>query len=214
MSLKAKGLLSMMLSLPDDWNYSVSGLVKLSKDGKDSVMSALAELEEFGYLLRTRTTDSKGRFNGIEYDIYEHPQPPIPVADNPISDNEHEEKQNADKPQQLNTNQLNNLYYKILSESNIKEFGEILDHIQDLELQALFADYINMRESIKHPISKRGLNMLINRCARISNFDREIQKQLLETAIMNHWKNVYVPTDMNEGNRNTAEMRRFFFEED
>ena len=49
MSLKAKGLLSLMLSLPDDWNYSVSGLVKLSKDGKDSVMSALAELETFGY---------------------------------------------------------------------------------------------------------------------------------------------------------------------
>lgn len=47
MSLKAKGLLSLMLSLPDDWNYSISGLVKLSKDGKDGVMSALSELEEF-----------------------------------------------------------------------------------------------------------------------------------------------------------------------
>ena len=53
MSLKAKGLLSLMLSLPDDWNYSVSGLVTLSKDGKDSVMSALGELETFGYLERT-----------------------------------------------------------------------------------------------------------------------------------------------------------------
>ena len=51
MSLKAKGLLSLMLSLPDSWNYSVSGLVKLSKDGKDGVMSALSELEKFGYFL-------------------------------------------------------------------------------------------------------------------------------------------------------------------
>lgn len=62
MSLKAKGLLSLMLSLPDDWNYSISGLVTLSKDGKDSVMSALAELEKFGYLERKRVTNEKGQF--------------------------------------------------------------------------------------------------------------------------------------------------------
>jgi hypothetical protein len=79
MSLKAKGLLSLMLSLPDDWNYSISGLVTLSKDGKDSVMSALAELEKFGYLERQRITNSKGQFNGVEYNIYEQPQPKKPI---------------------------------------------------------------------------------------------------------------------------------------
>jgi hypothetical protein len=52
MSLKSKGLLSLMLSLPDTWDYSISGLATLSKDGKDSIMSALAELEKFGYLHR------------------------------------------------------------------------------------------------------------------------------------------------------------------
>lgn len=105
MSLKAKGLLSLMLSLPDDWNYSVSGLCKLSKDGKDSVMSALAELEKFGYLSRSRKVDDKGRFSGIEYDIYEAPQ-----MHNPVADNQKQEKQNAAKPPAgkrnlLNTNQ-------------------------------------------------------------------------------------------------------------
>ena len=53
MTLRAKGLLSLMLSLPDDWDYSIAGLCTLSKDGKDSVMNALLELEEFGYLVRT-----------------------------------------------------------------------------------------------------------------------------------------------------------------
>ena len=57
MSLKAKGLLSLMLSLPNDWDYSIAGLATLSKDGKDSVMSALKELEQFGYLTRTRLVD-------------------------------------------------------------------------------------------------------------------------------------------------------------
>lgn len=74
MTLKAKGLLSLMLSLPDDWNYSISGLVTLSKDGKDSVISALAELEEFGYLVRKQQFNEKGQFNGVEYHIYEQSQ--------------------------------------------------------------------------------------------------------------------------------------------
>lgn len=86
MSLKSKGLLSLMLSLPDDWNYSVSGLVTLSKDGKDSVMSALAELEKFGYLKRDRTINDKGQFSGIEYNIYEIPQTDFPISENPMSD--------------------------------------------------------------------------------------------------------------------------------
>ena len=103
MSLKAKGLLSLMLSLPDDWNYSISGLVSLSKDGKDSVMSALGELEEFGYLTRVRTTDSKGKFTGVEYNIYEQPQEKKPVAGK-----QNAGKTNEENPQLLNTNKLNN----------------------------------------------------------------------------------------------------------
>lgn len=99
MSLKAKGLLSLMLSLPDEWDYSVAGLCALSKDGKDSVMNALAELEEFGYLSRTRLTDDKGRFAGYDYDIYENPHTENPCAEKPYSGKPHTEN-----PQQLNTN--------------------------------------------------------------------------------------------------------------
>lgn len=99
MSLKAKGLLSMMLSLPDNWDYSINGLVALSKDGKDSVMNALTELEEFGYLIRSRVTDDKGRFAGYEYDIYEKPQTENPCAENPNTENP-----NSENPTQLNTN--------------------------------------------------------------------------------------------------------------
>ena len=102
MSLKAKGLLSLMLSLPEDWNYTISGLVKLSKDGKDGVMAALVELEKFGYLSRERTTNSKGQFSGIEYNIYEKPQRDLPIADKPILDNP-----NAENAKLLNTKELN-----------------------------------------------------------------------------------------------------------
>ena len=100
MGLKAKGLLSLMFSLPEDWDYSIAGLVTLSKDGKDSVMTALKELEHFGYLVRTRLTDELGRFNGYDYDIYEEPNPTIPKEETPYA-----EKPNMDNPPQLITNQ-------------------------------------------------------------------------------------------------------------
>lgn len=100
MSLKAKGLLSLMLSLPDDWDYSIAGLVTLSKDGKDSVMGALNELENFGYLVRTKLIDKNGRFAGYDYDIFEKPNMEKSNADEPYSG-----KPNTEKPTQLNTNQ-------------------------------------------------------------------------------------------------------------
>lgn len=200
MSLKAKGLLSLMLSLPDDWNYSISGLVTLSKDGKDSVMSALAELEKFGYLKRDRTTDSKGRFAGVEYNIYEEPQKDIPVADNQNSEKQNEDNQNSENPLQLNTNKIKDLNNKELKESNTKE-GELnrlaiedtLSEIKDYELKNLYIDYIEMRKGINSPLTKRGLEMLITRCERLSDFNTSIQKALLETAIINNWRNVYTP---------------------
>lgn len=207
MSLKSKGLLSLMLSLPDDWNYSVSGLVKLSKDGKDSVMSALAELEEFGYLNRERLTNSKGQFAGIEYNIYEQPQPKKPVADNPILDNEHADKPTEDNPPQLNTNQLITKSIKNLDVLNTykEEHDEILTTIDNVNLKNLYQDYINMREDIKAPLSPLGLEKLIKRNIRLTKGNVDIQKLLLEAAIINNWKNVYLP---NEAELSTAQALR------
>ena len=198
MSLKAKGLLSLMLSLPDTWNYSVSGLVTLSKDGKDGVMSALAELEKFGYLRRERLTNDKGQFSGIEYNIYEEPQKEIPIADNPISDFPNTQKPTAENATQSNTNQsitisINN----ITKEENkyTEELETILSTIGNGNLNILYRDYIQMRENIGAPLSPLGLEKLIKRNERLTRGDYNLQKVLLEAAIINNWKNVYLPNE-------------------
>lgn len=74
LSLKAVGLLSMMLSLPDDWEFTERGLMKLHTDGRDSIRSALKELENERYLIRKRLRDDKGKLTSTEYHIYETPQ--------------------------------------------------------------------------------------------------------------------------------------------
>lgn len=199
MSLKAKGLLSLMLSLPDDWNYSVSGLVRLSKDGKDGVMTALAELEKFGYLSRKQLLNDKGQFSGIEYNIYEQPQQENTITEKPISAKPISANTNAENPRQLNTNQLRTKKdNKDTDKSSTNAISEadmyaLLVEIDDIELAELYRSYVEWRSTTDAPLTKQGLEMLIKRCERLSEYKVSIQKAMVETALIQGWKNVFSP---------------------
>ena len=86
LSLKGKGLLSMLLSLPDTWNYSVRGLSSITPDGVDGVLTALKELERLGYLERNQQRESNGRMGRAEYVIYEMPRKK-PCSESPCTEN-------------------------------------------------------------------------------------------------------------------------------
>ena len=73
LSMKAKGLLSMMLSFSDDWDYSLNGLTAISKEGINAIRAMVHELEDNGYLTRRRLRNDKGQVTVTEYTIYEHP---------------------------------------------------------------------------------------------------------------------------------------------
>ena len=76
LSLKAKGLLSQMLSLPEKWDYTLQGLAYINREQIDAIRQTVHELERAGYIVRTRERDGQGRLCGAEYNIYEQPQPP------------------------------------------------------------------------------------------------------------------------------------------
>ena len=114
LSLKAKGLLSLMLSLPEDWDYTTKGLAKICKDGVDSICSTVNELEEHGYVIRERIRNAKGQLTDIQYTILEQPKPPQPgqgkpkqenpVLDSPVLGTPKQEEPEQGNPAQLNTN--------------------------------------------------------------------------------------------------------------
>ena len=85
LSLKAKGLLSVMLSLPIDWDYTLRGLAHISKESIDAIREGVRELEAAGYIIRSRSRNEKGQLAGADYVIYEHPQP---IAENPTQDSD------------------------------------------------------------------------------------------------------------------------------
>ena len=122
LTLKAKGLLSQMLSLPEDWDYTLAGLSHINREKIDAIREAVKELEKAGYIVRSRERDEKGRLRGADYVIYEQPQPrepeaatsgeqpPIldyPTLENPTLDNPTLEKPTQKKPTLENPTQLN-----------------------------------------------------------------------------------------------------------
>ena len=105
LSLKAKGLLSQMLSLPEDWDYTLAGLCYINRESKDAIRTAIRELEQAGYIRRRQTTDRGGKFAGNEYTIYERPQEPLPgepSSEKPSSGNPTTGKPLSEKPTQRN----------------------------------------------------------------------------------------------------------------
>ncbi len=133
LSLKAKGLLSLMLSLPENWDYTTKGLACICKEGIDSICSALNELEHNGYLTRRRLRDDKGRLGDIEYTIHEQPEnpenialspkPENPVLDMPDAELPKPENPVLDNPRQENPAQLNTNINKRLNKSSTESIN-------------------------------------------------------------------------------------------
>ena len=131
LSLKAKGLLSLMLSLPENWDYTTKGLARICKDGVDSISAALKELEKHGYLTRQRIRDRHGRLGDIEYTIHEQPvQAPSnkevslsPKRENPRQVNPRQVNPVLGKPEQEKPAQLN--IQESITEKSITDISNI-----------------------------------------------------------------------------------------
>ena len=123
LTLKAKGLLSQMLSLPENWDYTLAGLSHINKESIDAIRTAVLELEKTGYIERSQGRDEKGKMTAITYTIYEQPQNPVlenPTTDNPTSENPMQlnkdiQKTDLSKKEKINKNGLNNYSIPILS---------------------------------------------------------------------------------------------------
>ena len=123
LTLKAKGLLSQMLSLPENWDYTLAGLSHINKESIDAIRTAVLELEKAGYIERAQGRDEKGKMTAITYTIYEQPQSPVlenPTSDNPTSENPMQlnkdiQKTDLSRKEEINKDGLNTDSIPILS---------------------------------------------------------------------------------------------------
>lgn len=192
MSLKAKGLLSLVLSLPPEWNYSLTGLCAICKESQTAMRSALKELENHGYLVRKRQKNSLGHFE-YEYIVYEMPHTENRYTDNQHTQSQHTEKRRQISKEELNINKLN--IDEVNKEKDKEKIDSLLQQLGNADLIELYWDYIDVRKGMDSPLSPRALETLIARCERLSKNNVKVQKILLENAIINGWKNVFLPKD-------------------
>lgn len=188
MSLKAKGLLALCLSLPDTWNYSMNGLAAICKESLTSIRSTLRELEEHGHLVRNKKNGENGRFF-YEYILYETPDDKKPLIQNAHAVNV--DVQNAYVANDIQES----IEEESIKKENIEELNLYIEANADNSIKLLLKEYLEMRKEIKAPIDIKGLKLLFSRLDKLSNGNKIVQKMMLESATMNKWKNVFRPKD-------------------
>lgn len=183
LSLKAKGLLTVMLSLPDDWGYSISGLCSICKEEKAAIQSAIAELEKSKYVVRFKNHSRDGRFNYV-YDIYETPRLENPSTVNPCTEN----------PPLLNTNKLitDSPNTEPSKKERKKESYESIFEAKkvDGKLKEAFVEYIKSRALNKQKMTNKALELEIDNVRKLeSTEDRQIA--IINQSIARGWRGLF-----------------------
>lgn len=186
LSLKAKGLLSLMLSLPENWDYTTKGLAAICKDGIDSISSCIRELEKHGYIIRERMRNEKGQLTTIEYTILEQPKstPPEqekPIRENPVLDIPAQAEPIQENTAQLNTNKSNKkeLNTDISNTYPIKSYQKEPEPTKEKSDRIGYDEVETYRQIIKENIDYDVLSVNLNRDAAMLD---EIVDLMTETV--------------------------------
>lgn len=206
LSLKAKGLLSVMLSLPDDWDYSIAGLVAICKENETAIKTALRELQQFGYLVVTKLMPDKAKGRAkIEYvyDVFENPKQEgkkQEVENLPLEslhvENQGQLNTNILNTKKLNTNNLskkeNNTENDVEDRNPKKEtFNEIIDnYTQNEELRMELKEHLKTRKLKRASLSNRAIQLALKQLDKLSQLDSE-KILIVQTAIMHGWTSFY-----------------------
>lgn len=206
LSLKAKGLLSMMLSLPDKWHYSVKGLEGICKESKNTINSVLNELEDNNYLVRRRRY-CNGKISEWEYIIFEnnenHDEELLHLKNEDIEneDIENEDIENRDVykiTKELNTKELNTNEYK---EKNIKKESVnsvITEYTENKDLQDALHGFVEMRTKARKPLTVRAMKLSLNVLDNLA-VDDVTKIAIVNQSIVHTWSTFYKLQNNNNG---------------
>lgn len=186
LSLKAKGLLSLILSLPDGWDYSVRGLAAICKESPDGIATPLKELEKHGYLFREQTRESNGRMGKVEYVIFEQPQEALPKQETPCTEKPYTVKPDtaipiSERPHTVTPAQINKE-----EENTEKENTEINNYLSNQSKKQEDADRMKMeRDLFKNRIKKNISYEMLSKNPALANEVDELVELMTDTVCIN-----------------------------
>lgn len=175
LSMKSIGLLCIMLSLPDNWSYSIAGLVSIVSDGESAVRSSLKELETAGYFRREQVREG-GKIVKTDYVVSEFKNLENPLVENPVVEN-----QVVENRSQVNTN---------ISNTNKSKKKDIYIGLPENLTETLY-EFEEMRKSIKKPMTDAARKRLISELQKLAGEDVQMMIKILDQSILNSWAGVY-----------------------
>ena len=201
LTLKAKGLMSQMLSLPDDWDYTLNGLIFLNREKLGAIKAALTELKKAGYLTVTKYQNAESGLFEYRYDIFENPEqksdpdavnPAMenPAMENPYMDNPAMENRTLNKIRNSqNTEKRNTERRK--TETNKGGLEKIIEESTgNEELRGTLSEFLQFRKDIKKPMKEHALKLLIGKLQKMGRTDAE-RVEILNQSIVNGWTGIY-----------------------
>ena len=201
LSLKARGMLCTMLSLPDDWEFSENGLQAILKDGQTSVRSAIKELESAGFLSRTRERDESGRMGRCVWIVCDYPRFENPNLVNSNLGNEPQLSTKQQSTDESNTNKK--------KESTRACYDEIInDYTENGELRSALVEFVKMRKMMKKPLTNRALSLLLTSKKGLDGLaSTDAEKiDIVNQTIMHSWQGFFPLKD--DGSKQSPQSKK------
>ena len=196
LSLKAKGFLAMIMSLKDDWNFTIEGFVKITKEGESAIYTAIKELKDFGYCREEKIRDEKKRIVGNEYTFYEEPK--TQSVDNQLDcENQDLGFLNQANQGQISTtnNSTNNKILKNKEKSDVD-----LSFVAD-DFLPIVQDWLAYKKEKKQTYKQRGAKMFYSQLLNLSNKDAEVARLIIEQSMANNWAGIFALRNNHNANQ-------------
>lgn len=206
LSLKAKGFLTVVMALPDDWDFSIKGICSILKEGKTAIYGVIQELKENRYCKTTPSRDEKGLILGLDYMFYEEPHEEEPNKEEPQQDNPHSENRDMDNMPQLNTkddkgnNRTKDLPKKEIIDKSIpkkKEFDVYADlSYVDAPYTAIWQEWLDYKKEIKKQYkTQRGAESQYNVLIKYANNNPILANAIVKISIEHSWDGLFPLSD-------------------
>ena len=206
LSLKAKGFLTVIMALPDDWDFSIKGICSVLKEGKTSVYSAVQELKENRYCKTTPSRDEKGLIIGLDYVFYEEPYEEEPNKEEPQQDNPHSENRDMDNMPQLNTkdtkesNRTKDLPKERIDKSIPKKKAKFdvyadLSYV-DAEYADIWKEWLEYKDAIKSQYNaQKGAIIQYNSLLKYADNNVVLANAIVKRSIERSWQGLFELND-------------------
>ena len=207
LSLKAKGFLTVIMALPDDWDFSIKGICSVLKEGKTSVYSAVQELKENRYCKTTPSRDEKGLIIGLDYVFYEEPYEEEPNKEEPQQDNPHSENRDMDNMPQLNTkdtkesNRTKDLPNKEEKDKSFSKKKAKFDVYADLsyvdaEYADIWKEWLEYKDAIKSQYNaQKGAIIQYNSLLKYADNNVVLANAIVKRSIERSWQGLFELND-------------------